>query len=74
MQTRFQKDTTPTRAAVIFSLEPVIASAFAALILGERLGAGGLLGGALILAGVLLSELSDAIPGLDRPLGRAPSD
>lgn len=68
VQTRFQKDTTPTRAVVIFSVEPVIASAVAYVLLGETLGALGVLGGALILAGVLLSELSDSIPILDRPL------
>ncbi len=68
VQTRFQKETTPTRAVVIFSVEPVIASAVAYVLLGETLGAPGILGGALILAGVLLSELSDSIPILDRPL------
>ncbi len=68
VQTRFQKDTTPTRAAVIFSVEPVIASGIAYVLLGETLGPLGVLGGALILAGVLLSELSDSIPILDRPL------
>lgn len=68
VQTRFQKDTTPTRAAVIFSVEPVIASGIAYVLLGETLGPLGVLGGALILAGVLLSELSDTIPILNRPL------
>jgi drug/metabolite transporter (DMT)-like permease len=70
VQTRFQKDTTPTRAVVIFSIEPVIASGFAAIVLGETLGTEGVMGGALIVGGVLLSELSDAIPGLNRALGR----
>jgi len=69
VQSRFQKETTPTRAVVIFSIEPVIASAIAAMALGERLGSVGLVGGALIIAGVLLSELSDHIPGLRRSLG-----
>jgi drug/metabolite transporter (DMT)-like permease len=66
VQTRFQKDTTPTRAVVIFSIEPVIASAVAYLLLGEVLGALGMLGGALIIGGVLLSELSDTLPLLSR--------
>lgn len=65
-QTRFQKDTTPTRAVVIFSIEPVVASIMAALILGEQIGALGMLGGALIISGVLVSELSEAIPWLNR--------
>lgn len=58
VQTRFQKDTTPTRSAVIFSLEPVFAAGFAFLLLGERLGLLGLLGGGLIVGGLLVSELS----------------
>jgi drug/metabolite transporter (DMT)-like permease len=70
VQTRYQKDTTPTRAVVIFSIEPVIASICAALILGEHIGALGAVGGGLIISGVLLSELSDLIPGLNRSLGK----
>jgi drug/metabolite transporter (DMT)-like permease len=58
VQNRFQKDTTPTRSAVIFSVEPVLAAVFAYLLLGEVLGVMGMLGGALIVGGVLVSELS----------------
>jgi drug/metabolite transporter (DMT)-like permease len=65
IQTRFQKDTTPTRAAVIFSVEPVIAAGVAALLLGETMGPLGFSGGALIILGVLVSELSDLLPGLN---------
>ncbi len=68
VQTRFQKDTTPTRAVIIFSIEPVIASALAYVVLNEQLGITGVAGGALILGGVLLSELSDAIPFLRKSL------
>jgi drug/metabolite transporter (DMT)-like permease len=68
VQTRFQKDTTPTRAVVIFSIEPVIASVLAYAILGEQIGSLGVVGGALIIGGVLLSEFSDGIPGLNRPV------
>ncbi len=73
MQTRYQKETTPTRAAIIFTIEPVIAALSAALVLGERIGIGGAIGGGLIICGVLLSELSDAIPVLRRQLGPAES-
>ncbi len=69
IQTRYQKDTTPTRAVLIFSVEPVIAAAIAAAVLGEQLGFLGMIGGAIILVGVLLSELSDQIPLLDRSIG-----
>lgn len=59
IQTRYQKETTPTRAAVIYTVEPVWAALFAALALGETLGPSGIAGGGLILTGVLISELSD---------------
>jgi drug/metabolite transporter (DMT)-like permease len=73
VQTRFQKETTPTRAVVIFSVEPVIASIVAYLLLGETLGVLGVLGGGLIIAGVLISELSEMIPFLNRaPAGDEP--
>jgi drug/metabolite transporter (DMT)-like permease len=58
VQTKYQKDTTPTRAAVIFSAEPVFAGIIAYVVLNEVIGALGLLGGGLIVAGVLVSELS----------------
>jgi len=66
IQTRFQKDTTPTRAAIIFTIEPVIASLIAYLMLGEQLGLLGMVGGGLVVVGVLLSELSEAVPLLNR--------
>ena len=69
MQTKHQKETTPTRAAVIFTMEPVFASIIAAIALGEQLGFLGILGGGLIISGVLISELSDAIPILNKSFG-----
>jgi drug/metabolite transporter (DMT)-like permease len=60
VQTKFQKETTPTRAALIFSLEPVIAATLAYIVLDERLGWLGALGGVIIIAGVLISEFSDS--------------
>ncbi len=56
LQNRFQKDTTATRAAVIFSAEPVFAAGFSFLIFGETLGPIQWWGGLLILAGILLAE------------------
>jgi drug/metabolite transporter (DMT)-like permease len=58
VQTRFQRDTTPTRAAIIFTVEPVWAAITAYLFLHEILGVAGILGGGLIIAGILISELS----------------
>ncbi len=56
VQTRFQRDTTPTRAALIYTLEPVWAAALAAVTVGDRLDRGGWVGAGLILAGILVSE------------------
>jgi drug/metabolite transporter (DMT)-like permease len=66
VQTRFQKDTTPTRAAIIFTIEPVFASVSAYFVLHESMGNLGILGAALILTGVSVSQLSDAIPWLNK--------
>ena len=71
IQNRFQGDTTPTRAAVIFSAEPVIAALFAYALRGEDIGLPGVIGGGLIIFGVLLSEFSDLLPGLNRGLTRS---
>ncbi len=68
VQNRFQGDTTPTRAAVIFSLEPVIAAVLAYFVRGEELGPAGLAGAAAIFCGLIISELSENIPLLRRPV------
>jgi drug/metabolite transporter (DMT)-like permease len=57
LQTWGQKYTTPTRTALIFSLEPVIALATAIAVGGESLTPSALLGGTLILGGILVVEL-----------------
>jgi drug/metabolite transporter (DMT)-like permease len=59
--TKHQRQTTPTRSAVIFSLEPLFAAIFSYFILGEQLGRVALAGGSMILAGLLVSELSDLL-------------
>ncbi|MDH4070790.1 MAG: DMT family transporter [Ignavibacteria bacterium] len=69
VQTRFQKDTTPTRAAVIFSIEPLLAALFASFLLGEIFGPLGVMGGFFIVSGILISELSDMIPVLRNQAG-----
>jgi drug/metabolite transporter (DMT)-like permease len=52
-----QRFTPPTHTALIFSLEPVFAGLTSFAVLGERLGARAIVGAALILAGVLASEV-----------------
>jgi drug/metabolite transporter (DMT)-like permease len=57
IQNRMQKDTTATKASVIYTMEPVFAGVFSYLILGEILGSLGMVGAGLILSGMLCSEL-----------------
>ncbi|MHB1132330.1 MAG: DMT family transporter [Chloroflexota bacterium] len=57
IQTLAQRLTSPTHTAVIFTMEPVFAALFAFLWLGELIGGRGLVGAALILAGMFVSEL-----------------
>lgn len=56
-----QQFTPPTHTALIFSLEPVFALGTSYYFLGERLGFRAGLGAALILGGVLVSELLGAV-------------
>lgn len=60
LQTWGQKYTTTTRTALIFALEPVFALATAVVVGHEPLTATGVVGGALILAGILAVELRPA--------------
>ncbi|HEX4770240.1 MAG TPA: DMT family transporter [Bryobacteraceae bacterium] len=66
LQTWGQRYTTATRAALIFSLEPVFALATAVLIGGEMLTRYSVIGGCLILSGILLVELKTPAAG-ERP-------
>jgi drug/metabolite transporter (DMT)-like permease len=58
---KYQKYTTPTRSAIIYSLEPPIAAIFAFFIIDEKIGLMGAFGGMLILSGLIVSELSDVL-------------
>jgi drug/metabolite transporter (DMT)-like permease len=69
LQLRCQPKVGPTRTALIFAGEPVFAAFFSYLWFGEHLGVPGWVGGGLILAGVLVSELGavragEAVPPL----------
>lgn len=57
MMNLYQKDTTPMRAVLIYSLEPVFGVIFAIILLGESFSSKEIIGSALILTGVLISEL-----------------
>lgn len=56
IQFYWQRRTTPIRAAIIYTLEPVFASAFAFFLLQETLPGLAWLGAALILAGMITAE------------------
>jgi drug/metabolite transporter (DMT)-like permease len=57
-QTWAQSQLSPTRTAIIMSMEPVFAALFAVLLGGEEVELRMVLGGAMVLAAMLLVELS----------------
>ena len=52
-----QQYTPAAHTALIFALEPVFAAITSRVVLGERLGIKALLGAALVLCGMIVSEL-----------------
>ena len=52
-----QQYTSPSHAAILFTLEPVFAVITSYFVLGERLGWRSIGGAALVLAGILAAEL-----------------
>ena len=56
VQTWAQRRTTATRAALAFALEPVWAAVFGYALAGDRLGAWGWAGAALIMVGIVVAE------------------
>jgi drug/metabolite transporter (DMT)-like permease len=62
IQTRAQREVSPTRTAVILTMEPVFAGLFGFLLAGERLSGRGWLRAGLILAGMLVAELGGRQP------------
>jgi drug/metabolite transporter (DMT)-like permease len=65
VQTRAQREVSPTNTAVILTMEPVFAGLFGFLLAGERLQARGWAGACCILAGMLVAELArpSKLPG-----------
>lgn len=66
-----QQYTSPSHAAILFTLEPVFAVITSYLVLGERLGLRSLSGAGLVLAGILAAELlgPPAAPESPEPTG-----
>jgi len=73
VQTVAQRFTTPTHTALIFAMEPVFAGLFSFWFTGEILGPRALLGGGLILAGMLVAEMTPAISNARRKLSDSPA-
>ncbi len=57
IHTSIQRYTTPVKAALIFSLEPIVASTVAIIVFGEWLSPSETIGGAILLSAVLISEI-----------------
>lgn len=62
LQLRFQPKVEPTRAALIYTTEPVFAALFSWLLFAERLPATGWIGGGLIVLGMVLAEVASGAP------------
>ncbi len=58
LQTKFQRDVSPTKASLLFSMEPIFAAIFAFFLLSEKISIFGLTGCALIFGGIIISEIS----------------
>lgn len=57
IENKAQEFTTPSRTAIIFSMEPVFATIFAYFYLGEVISTSGYWGGFLIVLGMIIAEI-----------------
>jgi drug/metabolite transporter (DMT)-like permease len=66
-----QQFTTPSHAAILFTLEPIFAVITSYLVLGERLGLRSIAGAAMVLVGILAAELlgPPTAPESPEPMG-----
>jgi drug/metabolite transporter (DMT)-like permease len=61
LETRYQKYTTPVKAALIFSLEPIIASVASVFVFKSIFSGKEILGAILMLSGIIFSEIAPII-------------
>ena len=66
IQTRYQHETTPVKAALMFSTEPVAATLFAVMVGMETLSIEKLLIGGIVIIGVLIAQVEDFFPSMKR--------
>ncbi len=57
IQLKYQKTVSPTKAGIIFSIEPIFAAVFAYFLLSEKISNFGLVGCVLIFIGLIVSEI-----------------
>lgn len=57
IQLKFQKLVTPTKAGIIFSIEPIFSAVFAYFLLSEKISNFGLVGCVVIFIGLIISEI-----------------
>ncbi|MDT3697596.1 MAG: DMT family transporter [Ignavibacterium sp.] len=57
IQLKYQKVVSPTKAGIIYSIEPIFAAVFAYFLLNEKISNFGLIGCVLIFLGLILSEI-----------------
>ncbi|MDY0082946.1 MAG: DMT family transporter [Ignavibacteriaceae bacterium] len=57
IQLKYQKVVSPTKAGIIYSIEPIFAAVFAYFLLNEKISNFGLIGCVLIFSGLILSEI-----------------
>ena len=57
IQLKFQKFVSPTKAGIIFSIEPIFAAVFAYFLLSEKISNFGVIGCVLIFIGLIVSEI-----------------
>lgn len=71
MQTVGQRAVSAAEASLIYALEPVTATAFSFLLIGERVGLRGALGGLLVVVATVLSQRSSPEPHPETPAPQA---
>ena len=59
LQTKYQRNISPSQAGIIYSFEPIFAAIFAFFLLNEKISMFGFGGCALIFLGLLVSMLLD---------------
>jgi drug/metabolite transporter (DMT)-like permease len=69
-----QRHTTAVRAALIYTLEPVVAALFSHFYGGEPLASADWLGGGLIVLGVVAGEVGGALEGRARAGAASPGE